>query len=228
MFSLIAPLDANRLEQFKQTKEVYDSMSEVKEFILPTRDYDEVSEFIKLNDLGDNVRLIPYSTDKGFNPARGFNIGVRKARYGQIIITSPEVKPLSNVLEQFSKMIGQNVIAQVLDQDESANQTVLVSQGYRGDSPAMYFLAMFNKKDIETINGWDEEFMKGYAYEDDDFGARWNRAKLPFVVCEDIQALHLYHPRSETIAGGLGVNFIRYSDNTAAGIIQPQLGLKKL
>jgi predicted glycosyltransferase involved in capsule biosynthesis len=69
----------------------------------------------------------------------------------------------------------------------------LVHKGFRDMTPAMYFLAMFNKRDIEAINGWDEAFMQGYAYEDDDFGQRWVRAGLPFQLREDIQGVHQYH-----------------------------------
>ena len=89
----------------------------------------------------------------------------------------------------------------------------------------MYFLACFKKSDIEKINGWDEEFMKGYAYEDDDFGDRWVRAGLPFTVHEDIYARHQYHPRTETIPGGSTINYNRWQANNSLGVIKPEKGL---
>ena len=203
-------------------------MPQVKEFIIPTRTIDKVRDYLEANDLIKDVRLIPYEHKEGFNCSKALNIGVRNAIYENIIITSPEVKPLTNVLEQFTESISDNIICEVTDQDENGNLTVLVSPGYRSDTPAMYFLAMFQKSDIEKINGWDEEFMKGYAYEDNDFGSRWVRAGLPFVVRSDIMGMHQYHPRSETIPNGLNINARHYYENDENGVIQCAHGLKNL
>ena len=70
--------------------------------------------------------------------------------------------------------------------------------------------------------------MKGYAFEDDDFGARWARAKIPFVMRDDIQGVHQYHPRGETIAGGKEINRQKFKENNAAGVIKCANGLHKL
>lgn len=229
MFSIITPLDANRLKQFKVTKQLYDAMPQKKEFLIPTRSMQKVSAFLQLNHLGKNVRLLPYSHDRGFNCSKALNIGVRAAKYDNIIVTSPEVKPSTKVLEQLSECLGDNIICQVADESEDGRlQTVLVHSGYRSETPAMYFLAMFNKKDIEAINGWDEEFMKGYAYEDNDFGERWKRAGLPFKVRDDITAVHQWHPRSETIRGGMATNKIKFDDNNDKGVVKCANGIIKL
>lgn len=227
MFSLVFPMDTNRLEQFKVTKRAYDAMPQEKEFVIPTRSLAEVSRYLEDNELMAGVRLVPYEWEAGFNPSMGFNIGVRNAKYDQIIITSPEVKPSPDVLDRLEARIGQNVLCQVADEDVEGNLSALVDTGYRNTSPAMYFLAMFNKKDIELINGWDEDFMKGYAYEDDDFGERFNRAGLKYVFDEEIRATHQYHPRSETISGGAGTNKSKLDDNNNKGVIRPQNGLIK-
>lgn len=228
MFSIIAPLDANRLEQFLNTKRVYDSFPVEKEFLLPTRSYDAVRSFLKRHDLLNDVSLLPYSHEVGFNPSMALNLGVKHAAYDHIIITSPEVMPLTPVLEQLAARIDENIICQVFDEHPDGHRDVLVSTTFRSDSPAMYFLAMFQKKDIEAINGWDENFMAGYAYEDNDFGARWVRAGLPFSVRDEIQALHQYHPRSETIPGGSTTNYNLYMANNDAKITRCTNGLRTL
>jgi len=228
MFSIVAPIDSNRLKQFKETKRVYDEMPQVKEFIMPTRSFDEVDAYFKEHDLYKDVRLIPYEHKLGYNPSKALNLGVREAKYDNIIITSPEVKPITPVLEQLSEKLGKNVVCQVTDQDDKGNLSVLVSRLFRSDTPAMYFLAMFNKADIEAINGWDEDFMKGYAYEDNDFGDRWVRAGLPFEVCDEITALHQYHPRTETIGGGLNTNSRKLHENNELRVVRCKNGLKML
>ncbi len=225
MFSIVAPLDPNRLEQFTVTKRIYDEMPEVKEFLIPTRNDQVVREYLQKNDLHNRVRLLPYQHDLGFNPSKALNLGVREARYDNVIITSPEVKPVTAVLKQLSEVLDQNVLCQVHDQDPEGNLKVLVCEGYRSATPAMYFLAMFRKEDIYKINGWDEDFMFGYAYEDNDFGDRWVRAGLPFIMRDDIQGVHQYHPRSETIAGGMAINLQHYHDNTDAGVTYCQNGI---
>lgn len=229
MFSIVVPLDTNRLEQFKVTKRLYDAMPQKKEFLIPTRTIEKVWPYLQENDLVDDVFMIPYTHKRGFNCSKALNLGVAEATYESIIITSPEVKPTTNVLEQLSDCIGANIICQVADEGEDGRITqVLVSPGYRSDSPAMYFLAMFNKSDIEKINGWDEDFMKGYAYEDNDFGERWNRARIPFAVREDIQGVHQYHPRSETIRGGMATNKLKFDDNNDKGVVKCPNGIIKL
>lgn len=228
MYSIIAPIDTNRLEQFAHTKRVYDSFPEQKEFLMPTRSFEDVSKFLHENDLMKDVRLFPYTHERGFNPSMALNIGLRESKYDNVIVTSPEVKPLTHVLEQFNNYIGENVLALVFDQDLDGNQTVLVSEVYRSDSPAMYFLAKFNKSDLESINGWDEDFMLGYAYEDNDFGERWKRAGLTHRVADEIQAIHQYHPRAETIPGGISTNEAKFKWNNEHGVIKPVNGMTKL
>lgn len=226
MFSIIAPIDTNRLKQFRETKRAYDAMPQRKEFLLPTRSADKVWEYLQTNNLLKDVKLLPYEFDKGFNPSMALNIGVRNAKCDNIVITSPEVKPSTDVLAQFEESLGTNIICEVADESEDKQKlTVLVTNGYRDETPAMYFLALFNKFDIEKINGWDEEFMKGYAYEDNDFGERWKRAGIPFEVRSDIKAIHQYHPRSETIRGGLATNKIQFDKNNDMGITKCEKGL---
>lgn len=222
-------MDPNRLEQFKATKQAYDLMPQKKEFIILTRNKPEISKYLDEHDLAKDVRIIPYIVEVGFNCSKALNIGVRNAKYSSVIITCPEVKPITPVLEQLEEIMGTNVICQVNEEDEN-NKVVksLVHPGYRDESPRMYFLAMFNKTDIEVINGWDEDFMLGYAYEDYDFGARWNRAKLPFVMRDDIRGIHQYHPRGETIPGGEAINKLKFRQNNDAGIIRCTNGLIKL
>lgn len=229
MFSIIMPIDSNRLEQFKVTKRAYDEFKEPKEFIMPTRSYDKVREYFEEHDLLKDVKLIPYEHKTGFNPSKAFNIGVRNAKYDHIIISSPEVKPKTDVLPQLKEQLGKNIVCQVWDENEHGGiETSLVHKGHRSENPGMYFLALFNKSDIEAINGWDEEFMKGYAYEDNDFGERWVRAGLPYEISEEIQGIHQYHPRSETIPNGASINANHYQDNTDNRVIQCKKGLNVL
>lgn len=226
-FSIIMPMDDNRLSQFLVTKRIYDEFPEEKEFVIPTRTEKSIWLFMKDNDLTKDVRLIPYTIDTPFNPAKALNIGVRESKFDNLILTGPEVKPTTQVLEQLSKFEGQNVMCKTLDEDVEGNLSVLASSTYRNQTPQPYFLAMFQKADVEKINGWDEDFMIGHAWEDNDFGERWVRAGIPFIHRDDIQATHQYHPRGETSPGGDARNEALYNRNNSESVVRPKNGLVK-
>lgn len=228
MFSIITPLDPARLDLYKETKRAYDAMPEEKEFIIPTRNEEAVLKYLREFDLDHNVRTFPYTVDVGFNCSRALNLGVRNAKYDSIIITSPEVKPITAVLTQLASELGNNVICKVWDQNRDGSVGKDLVKHFRAQLPSKYFLAMFNKEDILKINGWDEDFMKGYAYEDADFGERWVRAGIPCKFRADIEAIHQYHPRGETIQDGGAINKQKFIENNEAKVIKCRNGLYKL
>lgn len=228
MFSIITPLDPGRLEQFKSTKRVYDSMPQKKEFIIPTRNEPVISKYLHDFKLDKDVKIVPYTVDVGFNVSKALNLGVKNAKYSSVIITSPEVKPTTPVLSQLEKLLGKNVVCQVWDENINGSFGKSLVKHFKSKDPGKYFLAMFNKKDIEKINGWDEEFLKGYAYEDADFGERFVRAGIPCIVRLDIQALHQYHPRKETIPDGGAINRQIFLENNAKKVVKCKNGIVKL
>lgn len=222
-------MDLDRIPLFKETKQAYDKMKQKKQFIIPTRSYEELKKALTDEGLMKDVTLIPYELEEGFNCSKALNIGVRNAYYPQVIITCPEVKPEPDVLDRLEAHIGDNVLAHVVDLSPEGNPVfTLIHTDYRSETPAMYFLAMFNKSDIEKINGWDEIFLGGYAWEDSDFGDRWVRAGIPFSVDNEIMASHQYHHREETTPGGYTRNGDLYNKNQADQIIKCKNGLMKL
>lgn len=221
MFSIIMPCEQDRLDLLSSTLEKYKKLGIPKntEFLIPSRTIMAYPD----------CKVILYEhKGKDFNPSRALNIGVLYAKNDNIIITSPEVIPKTNVLKQLKEEIGNNIICQVFDTNDQGKITIsLVNSKFRSGTPCMYFLALFNKKDIETINGWDENFMTGYAWEDDDFGRRFVRAGLQFKVRDDIQAIHQFHPRKD-MGSGWNNNKALLDKNDAEQIIKPKNGLKRL
>ena len=193
--SIIMPTEKDRVPLLMVTLAQYVKFGLPKdiEFIIPSRTL-KVGN-IKFPNI--NIKIIPYKYEgKYFNPSMALNIGVRNSRFGDILITCPEVKPVTNVLQQLSLLPRGNYVCQVWDLKENGGRRIsLVNTKFRGGKPSMYFLAMFKKEDIETINGWDEDFMQGYAFEDDNFGNRFFNSGLKFEVKDGIQAEHQYHER---------------------------------
>src|SRR3989344_1727538 len=85
MFSIIVPLDPNRLEQFKTTKRAYDEMPQTKEFIIPTRNESVIRQYFDRHELHKDAKIIPYTIEGGFNVSKALNIATREAQYPNTI-----------------------------------------------------------------------------------------------------------------------------------------------
>ena len=149
MYSIVMPSESERFPLFLNTLNKYNELCDLTdvEFILPSRTMTSRTE----HPFGATVKVINYiyPTDQ-FNPCMALNIGVRNAKYDRVIITCPEVMPETDCLGQFGHG---NEVAKVWDIAENGRKTqCLVSSRIRQHTPGFYFLAKFNKKDIELIN----------------------------------------------------------------------------
>lgn len=225
-FSIIMPCESSRTELLLRTLDKYASFNNLVdvEFLVISRTMSDTP-------FNNRFKLIRYSWDgEYFSTSMPLNIGIRNAKYDNIIITCPEVMPKTNVIEQLSNLPRGNYVCQVFDQNEKGEEYMsLVNSGFRSDTPAMYFLACFKREDLFSINGWDEDFMGTYAYEDDDFGHRFVRAGLEFSIRDEIQGIHQYHPRGYPNQGTGFSNAIKQLNfNDSNNIIRPRNGLEKI
>jgi hypothetical protein len=218
MLSVIIPCDT-RWALLEKTIAAYHSLHAPSilystEFIVVTRARSEKPAGIS--------KLIRYEFDlKECNPAMALNIGLKEAKYENIVVTCPEVMPTTPVLTQFGHEAGKNVIAQVFE-----DGSPLVSTTYRNDFPGLYFLAMYNKAEIiEKLNGWDEDFMVGVGWEDTDFGERFKRAGLSYTIRDDIQAIHQKHERTSNVFAS--TNQDTFNRNNVLNVIKAKNGLVK-
>ena len=190
--SIIIPMEDNRVELFNNSLIQYQEcdLSNV-EFIFVSRNI----PVLKFSDV--NSKLINYTLEgDGFSQAKALNLGIKATSYDNIIVTSPEVMPKTKVIEQLMSLPRGNYICQVFAQNEKGEEYMsLVNSKFRSNTPAMHFLALFKKEDLELINGWSLDYQNGSgAYDDDDFGDRFVKAGLKFEVRDEIQAVHQYHP----------------------------------
>jgi len=226
--SMVIPCELPRLSLFRGALAKYkefgfDSLEEL-EIIVPTRTIEDYNFYPEMTHL---IKLIPYNWDGAFFcPSLALNLGVREAAFENILICSPEVVPETNVLEQFSKMERGNYLCQVFDLNQrGGRKRSLLKTRFR--NPGFYFLALYKKEDIEAINGWDEDFMQGNWFDDEDFGLRFLRAGLEFEFRRDIVGDHLWHPRTNNIPTGKRINKGLMDKNTRLKITRPANGLKK-
>src|SRR5438874_366092 len=99
MYSFVIPMDLGRFEQFTKTKRYYDAQIYPIEFDIITRNLHSVAKYLYDKEVAKNVRLLSYKHEMGYNQAKALNLGVKNAKYETIIITSPEVLPLTAVLD---------------------------------------------------------------------------------------------------------------------------------
>ena len=227
-FSIVIPCDVSRVNLLYKTLDKYSTLPLRfnAEFIIVTRSIDDLQNIWELD-----IKLIKYVwNEPTFSPAKALNIGVKQSSYDNIIITCPEVRPISDVLSQFNELGRGNFIAQVYDCLEDGQHSMsLVNSNFRAH-PGMYFLAMYRKEDIEKINGWDNEFMYGYAYEDDDFGTRFTRNGNTFLIKDEITAEHLWHKRgsnSGDTSKDIDYSYKLYNTNIKNNVIVCKNGLKE-
>ena len=222
-FTIIAGCEMDRLPLLTVPAARYNEMSEyIEEYLVVSRTVTDAD--LPQHDYPMRVIHYEYPGDTWVGASRALNIGVKAATTPRVIITSPEVLPITNVLKQFSMSNDDACLARVFDIDEKGERCqTLVSSTFRGGSPAMYFLGCFKKERIVALNGWDEEFLKGASYDDDDFGQRWLRAGFQYAIRDDAIGEHLYHPRSQVHKEA--PNIEHYKNNQAKKVIRIKKGI---
>lgn len=222
--SIIMPCEDNRVILLLKTLDKYIECGHLEnvEFLIPSRTLKEFS----YRDL--DIKLLPYSFEgPDFNPSMALNLALKNAKYENIVVTCPEVRPLTPVISQLKEKVRGNYVCKVYDMDAGGRPIrILVSSTIRYGSPAMYFLACYKKEDILAINGWDEDYMQGNAYEDDDFGMRFKGMGLPWTMEDNIEAEHQYHPRNHPHSG-IAHNARQYNRKCYEGVYYCKNGVNK-
>lgn len=130
------------------------------------------------------------------NPARTFNVGLRKAQAPITIIQHSGVMSTGPTIRQFIDAVTDDrcVFGRVQD---GINGPDLVSSKHRRP---FFFMGALRTEHFIGLGGFDEDYTE-YGYEDDDFGWRMNKAGFKIIFDDDIQAIHLPHSRGDYTNG---------------------------
>jgi hypothetical protein len=173
------------------------------------------------------IETVPSSTyclpDGGHNPSRAWNVGIREALGAWVGLSSPEVMHTlpTNLawLEQAvwalarANQLQTAVIADVYD--ETWRDTEFdgwIGGGVR--ERMLNFLAVYPKAALVEMGGFDEDFLAGFAFEDNEFADRWVRRGGRYVFThQQVTAEHLPHPRPAEgeVAEGVRINQALYA-----------------
>jgi len=151
------------------------------------------------------------------NPALGINIAVKAAENDIIYKTDPECLPLSETVLSALALFDPAAITffsvRLLNEIETkrfslnalaAKHPVSICDSELTDLPDLWFIserhrrpywygAVFSRELFMKIGGVDEEFLRGFAGEDDDWAERMQRAGADWRWNDSLRILHLYH-----------------------------------
>ena len=157
------------------------------------------------------------------NPCIPFNIGIREAKGDIIVLQNPECLYVHDVLAYINENIndskyisisayGLNPILTTQLPYYCSNDTLidffntLPQEPYRGwDTLGWYnhsvfrpvyfhFCSAMTRGNMEKLNGFDERFATGVAYDDDELVARIRIMGLTPIIEDKVSVIHQYHP----------------------------------
>jgi hypothetical protein len=168
----------------------------------------------------------PVSFLDTYNPCRAYNHGAKVARGSVLLLTSPEVFHLADVLAGLDAEFEREPESYVVCSCEAAAEGTT-----RADSPEgfRYKRAMWYQHSRERnvlyhfcnaiprqayldLGGMCEEFAGGIAYEDNDFRDRVLASGLRVVTRDDLRTVHQWHPKLAGRASGYRQKVARNRD----------------
>lgn len=172
-----------------------------------------------------NIKVINVEKEEKWwaNPCHAFNIGFREAKGDVIILQSPECLHYGDVLSYVVSHIKENsylvfscknlnnditarlqpicAIENPLNQLELLlGQELKIMRGWynhpRRNARGYHFLSAITRENLfEVLNGFDERYSKGHAFDDDEFLERIKRSPIEIEMVDSIMCCcaHQYH-----------------------------------
>jgi glycosyltransferase involved in cell wall biosynthesis len=157
------------------------------------------------------------------NPCIPFNIGIRAAIGDVIILQNPECLHVHDVLTYVNENINDsnyitmsaysvdenitNMLPKYCDNNTLIDflKTLPQQSPFAGSLNSWYnhskyrptyyhFCSAITKINMEKLNGFDERYAYGVAYDDDEFLKRIERLGLIKIINDNISVIHQYHP----------------------------------
>lgn len=121
------------------------------------------------------------------------NVGLRHAKYDEILVCEPEILFLTDVIDVFSQR-RQRFPGEILHgyTHHQPNKGADLAACRVIDKPPYYY--MLQRAWLEEIGGWDEGFPGPWAWDDIDLFSRLQRMGHDFECCEAAEAVHQWHP----------------------------------
>lgn len=144
------------------------------------------------------------------NPCINFNIGFKEAKGDIIILQNPECKHYGDVLKK-SLEINDNTYFSFacysIDEDTTYNKKELIINNKPASKDGdlswynhsqfrpkgYHFCSVITKKNLDKLNGFDERYATGIAYDDDEFIYRVKNLPLQVSIIDYPFVIHQWH-----------------------------------
>lgn len=153
-----------------------------------------------------------YIPVKTWNPCIAFNSAAEKASGDFYLVTNPECFHYADILqgldEEFTKdssvyvvcgcrnRVGCNFFIETFDDLKGKDEAWYSHSTHRPG--CLHFCNAVSKENWKKIDGFDEEYQHGIAYDDNDFINRVWIAKLEIVRRDDLLTIHIDHKSAHT------------------------------
>jgi len=148
-----------------------------------------------------NIHYVRYTKKDLFNSSILFNLGAKSALGDILVLTNPECYHEVNILkgfdEEFAKDMNSYVVCSCLAVSLE-NDKVNILKWYQHSkyiNRMSHFCSAIAKERYFSIGGFDEEYAKGIAYDDDDFRDTILCSNFRVVLRDDLVVSHLEHSR---------------------------------
>ncbi len=161
-----------------------------------------------LNKFQDRIKISRITiTEETWNPCIAFNKAARAASGSFFIVSNPECFHQVNIFqgfdEEFEKdpsvyvvcgcrnKVGCNFFIENFD-DLGGQDEVWYSHSVHRNA-CLHFCNALSKESWEKVEGFDEDYFSGIAYDDNDFINRVRRARLKILEKDDLLTIHIGH-----------------------------------
>jgi len=152
-----------------------------------------------------NIVCIQTNFENCYNPAPIFNLCAEKAKGIFLILTSPEVLHKNNILQGFDIELSKDKNIYIIPSCECVKDLIyngeLINYSHfkwyhhtKHRRSMLHWCTVLSKDNYDRIGGFDNEFRKGIACEDNDFLERVKEDdKLKIIMRDDLETLHIWH-----------------------------------
>lgn len=209
---------------YRRATQLHNTFVSFEHHYADRHDYEIVLVIDKKNDDEVNDVLIAWrgclpvtsilcQVDGYSNPSPMFNLGVRNSTGEYIVLTNPECLHQNNVLagldQEFEQDQGLYVMcacqslvkcAGRVDRfDDLKGQFHMWYQHSQHNNRCLHFCSALSRLNYNLIEGFDEAYAHGIAYDDDDFREKIKAAKIEIVLADTLLVSHQEHTRQHQI-----------------------------
>lgn len=213
-YSIFIPY-CNRLKEFRLALQSYSNryknIRNDFEFVIVEdgknhSDIDKHVDLLKLCDEFRHLNIVHAYGDAAYNPAKHFNYASRLARGKYFVLTNPETAITCDVFGLLDDEIAKDtayIMCSCANCDNVHINGTLVQgrhiewyQHSVNRNTRLHFYSVLSKNIYNYVGGFDEEFVKGIGYEDNDFANNLIKHGVEYVYRDNISTIHIMHDKS--------------------------------